>query len=247
MNMTEALQYIQDELGFERFKFINIKDIIRIITTKSLKSYSEYFPFKTLWRINPETDAVDQQQFPGLFKIIPDDCPIENIMDVGMVYTSSDQAVGGFTRSLGRSVYGSINALIYNQLATNIASAMTPQQTTCEFVRPNMVQLYPKNRFQYGNLASAISIELLLVHNPNLTTINFTYRQLFLDLCTLDCKIYIYNKYRDLAENGMIGGHQVYPSIQEYSSAKDERKELFTTMQEEFSKNPDRHDFFYII
>ena len=124
-NMTEMIKWVQKRTGYPRFKFMTPEEIRDEIIDSVLPDYGHYFPYKAYYVIDPTTDAVDSTRFPGLFR-------------------------RGYPRDLGRTIYGgqmSIGAMLYNQLNINLMSMTQPQQVTCEFIQPNMVQVYPKRRF----------------------------------------------------------------------------------------------------
>jgi len=244
-SLSEVLEHVQDETGWSRFNYISIKDIMRQLD-KTRKTFSDYFPYKTYYPLQTQADAVDPVHRPGLFYIKPDDCPISDIIDSGMVFSSGDMHLGGFHTTINTSVYSRPNALMYGQMRANIASMMTPQTTTGEFTPPNLIQLYPLSRFRNGSGASVVIIELLLRHSPSLTTVQPAYREMYLQLAELDVMKFIYNKYRDLAEQGVIGGHQVNTMIGEFSSARQDRRDMLKEWDTEAFRNPDRMDAFFI-
>lgn len=246
-NMTEMIKWVQKRTGYPRFKFMTPEEIRDEIVDSVLPSYGHYFPYKTYYVIDPTTDAVDSTRFPGLFKIEPLDCPPEDIRDVGMIFCSQDIAVGGYPRDLGRTLYGgqmSIGALLYNQLNINLMSMGQAQQITCEFVQPNMVQVYPKRRF--FSQGTPLIVELFVKHLPNLSTIQPCYEEVFFrKLCEWYCKLYIYDKYKDW-DDETVAGMQVRTKVQEYANAQDKIDDLEEKMEEEVFHDPDRIDFFCV-
>lgn len=247
LNMTEIIRYIESRLGKPRFNFLTPDDIHDTIVLHVLPEFDIYYPYKTYFTIWPNEDAVDPVNLPGLCKIQPVDCGIEAIRDVGMCFSASDIAVGGYPRDLGRSVYGgffSIGVLLSNQVNANMMSMVQPQQITCEYVKPNFVQFYPKQRFAVGSCQPVV-IELFARHSDNLQTINDGYESIFRQLSLLACQRRVYDLYKDM-EDETVAGHQVRTKIQEYSGADDKFQELLDKMDEDSFKNPDRIDLFYV-
>lgn len=247
VTMTEMVRDVQNYTGYPRFKFLREDEIVEIIKNLCIKDFTHYFPYKTIFPIYPGEDAVDENKFPGLFKIVPDDAPIEKVYDTGMVYTGNDIAVGGYPRDLGRSVYGGsmgLGSLLYNQMNINIMSMTQPQQLTAEFLQPNFVQLYPKRRY-FGS-QRLICLELLLYHSDDLRTIPNSYEGLFRELCILHVKNTIFNRYRDW-EDETVAGHQIRTKVSNYSDAEDKIETWKEKAHDESFKNPDRTDYFYII
>lgn len=247
VTMTEMIRKVQRDTGFPRFKFMSVDDIRETILMESVKTFTHYFPYKSYFTIRPDIDSVDPQNYPGLMQITPDDAEPEKIYDVGMCFSSNDIAAGGYPRDLGRTVYGgqmSIGALMYNQLNINMMSITQPQQLTCEYIQPNLVQFYPKQRFRSLN-EKPIIIELMLYHSDDLRTIPNSYEQFFRKLCVLDCKKFIYDKYKDM-DDETYAGHQIRTKIQDYADAESKIEDLCEKMDEESFKNPDRIDFFVV-
>ncbi len=246
-NLTETIKWCQKRIGYPRFKFMTPDEIRDEIIDSALPMYSHKFPYKTYYKIDPTTDAVDQSRYPGLFRITPEDCPPEDIYDIGMIFCSQDMAVGGYPRDLGRTIYGgqmSIGALLYNQLNINLMSMGQPQQITCEFVQPNMVQVYPKRRF--FSQGTPLIVELFVKHSQDLSTVqNWYYDIFFKKLCEWYCKLYIYDKYKDW-DDETVAGMQVRTKVQEYSNAQDKIDELEEKMEEEVFHDPDRIDFYCV-
>lgn len=244
--LTDCIRYCQRRLGVPRFNFISVEDIKTVIADDALVSFSQKIPYKTYYTIYPNEDAVDTERFPGLYRIEPNDCPPEKIYDVGMIFSSSDLAVGGYPRDLGRSVYGgaaSIGAVLYNQLSINMMSMTQPQQVTCEYIQPNLVQVYPKTQFR-GD-ARPLVIELMVDHKEDLSTVPNSYYPIFRKLAEWYCKLYVYDLYKDW-DDETVAGHQVRTKIQEYSDAQSRIDDIEDKLQEEVAKNPDRIDFFIV-
>lgn len=247
VTMTDIIREIQKSTGYPRFNFLKEDELVELIVTSCISEFTQRFPYKTIFTIYPDEDAVDASNFPGLFKIIPKDAPIEKIYDTGMVYCGSSIATGGYPRDLGRTVYGGsmgIGALLYNQLNVNMMSMAQPQQITGEYIQPNMIQLYPKRMF-YGS-SQKVHIELLMYHADDLHTIPNSYGPMFKKLCVLQAKKLIYDRYKDW-DDETVAGHQVRTKVQDYSGAEDKLDELYEKMDDECFKNPDRTDYFYII
>jgi hypothetical protein len=247
LNMSSVVRYVQKRTGYPRFKFITEDEIAEEVVTSAIPTFTHYFPYKTYFRIIPELDAVDENKFPGLFKIVPKDCDPSKIYDMGMVFIQSDIAMGGYPRDLGRTIYGGgigITALLYNQLNINIMSMVQPQQCTSEYLGGNLVQLYPKRRW-YGT-QQQIMIELMVYHADDLHTIPNCYELNFRKLCVLYCKALIYDRYKDLAETQIIGGHEARTMIDSYSNAESDIDSWEEWGQDEMFKNPDRIDFFIV-
>lgn len=247
VTMTEMIREVQVSTGFPRFNFLTVDEIKNRIIDRCIKDFTHYFPYKTIFVLYPDEDAVNPQMFPGLMKIVPKDAPIEKIYDTGMVYNSSNLAMGGYPRDLGRTVYGGgigIGSVLYNQLNVNLMSMVQPQQTTGEFVGPNMIQLYPKRAFYGAN--NCVCIELLLYHADDLSTVPNSYEDFFRKLCILTIKHMIYERYKDW-EDETVAGHQIRTKVQAWSDSEDKIEELKEKMDEECFKNPDRSDYFYIV
>ncbi len=249
--LTGMVQHVQKRTGYPRFKFLTEDEIVEEIRTSAIPEFTHYFPWKTYFQIIPEQDAVDEKKYPGLFRIKPKDCDPDKIYDVGMCFLQSDIAAGGYPRDLGRTIYGGgyggagVGVLLYNQLNVNVMSMSQPQQTTCEYLQDGFVQLYPKQKW-YGTQQQII-IELLCYHADDLHTIPKSYEMQFRKLCVLYCKALIYDRYRDIGENEIVGGHQVHTMISQYSEAESQIEELREWMDDEYMMNPDRgYDFFIV-
>ena len=68
--LTDCIQYCQRRLGVPRFNFISVDQIRTVIIEDALVSFSQKIPYKTYYAIRPCEDAVDQERFPGLFRIL---------------------------------------------------------------------------------------------------------------------------------------------------------------------------------
>jgi len=250
LTMTSAIRRVQQRTGFPRFKLVTEDEIKEQIVSNVIPEFTHYFPYKTYFAIYPSQDAVDDQKYPGLFKIVPKDCDISKIYDVGMCFEAGSLAVGGYPRDALRNVYGSFGfgggpgAVLYAQLHANIASMTQVQQITCEYIQPNLVQIYPKRR-NWVAAGQQIVIELLVYHSEDLKTIPNSYEQEFLKMAVLYTKALIYDKYKDL-DAETYAGHQVRTMVQAYSDSEDKIEDLKKEWDEEYVFNPDRLDFYVV-
>lgn len=247
MTLTTTIRDVQRALGYPRFNFIKDEEIVEIVQDVCIRDFTQKFPYITLYLLHPKTDAVDPERFPGLMKIEPLDAGPECIYDVGCAYCAADLAMGGYPRDMGRTIYGGslgIGAALYNQLNINMMSMVQPQQITTEYIQPNFVQLYPKRRFMFG-YDHQVAIQLLCYHAKDLHTIPNAYDKLWRELCILQVKDTIYQRYKDW-EDETVAGHQIRTKIQSFADAASDLQSWYDKADDECYRNPDRLDLYVV-
>lgn len=172
--LTDCIRYIHRNLGTKlMIPEINAKEISKIITQESLKTYSKFFPYLVR---SPIDDTLAIQGKPGFYRI-PNLDMLEPIR-MRMMHGNNSYA---FTN--GSSAVPMTLNPIAAQLYDDYLSAVTTPMTW-SYWAPNVLERYPKQG-TFNNLV----IEVESMHPDHLKTIGIKMREHFYKLALLDVLI----------------------------------------------------------
>jgi hypothetical protein len=175
LNWSFILNRIKDDLSLPNQPLEKTDDeIIDYLKRNALKKFEKYFPDRNIITLNTADESVQVSNKVSTYYLFdPDDREILNV--VQMDTNSGDLMV------LGHNIWG---AWSYDQI-TDIALANSKARNTkpysmfnytTEFLPPNMIRILPK-------FSGTCAIEYERSHDPELSTIEPSLQDYFVDLC----------------------------------------------------------------
>lgn len=175
LNWSFVLNRIKDELSLPSQPLEKTDDeIISYLKNNALKKFEKYFPDKNIITLNTEEENVKVPHKESVFYLFdPEDREILNVVQM-------DTQVGDLM-VLGHNIWG---AWSYDQVPTialqNANARNTLQHSmfnyTIEFLPPNKLRILPK-------FSGICAIEYERSHDPELSTIEPSLQDYFVDLC----------------------------------------------------------------
>jgi len=227
MNPSMVLQYIELNLGASiQVLEIDTDDIMEIVRTQTIPTFSLYYPNYQLIEVIPKRDKV-----PNRFNTF---------------YLKTDLEIIGVSKVLSENYLGNSGLPmayydsdpINRQMTADLAS-MYFQPITWEFESPNILSVYPKT-----NLLGAFTVQLKTVHPDHLATIPFSMREEFLECALYDVRIALYpirDRFKNI--NTTFGSIELF--MDKLESAADDKKQLKEKWRENFNKSPRKKKWYY--
>ena len=226
-NPSTVLQYIELNLGASiQILEISEEDIMNIIETQTIPSFSIYYPNYQLIEVIPKRDKV-----PGRFNTF---------------YLKTDLEILGVSKVLSENYLGNSGLPmayydsdpINRQMTADLAS-MFFQPITWAYETPNILSVYPKT-----NLLGAFTVEIKTVHPSHLATIPLAMRNEFMECALYDVRIALYPiRQRFTTINTTFGNLELF--MDKLDSAFDDKKSLMDKWKENFYKSSRRRKMFY--
>lgn len=226
-NPTDVLQYIQLNLGASlQVLEISEEDIMNIVKTQTLPTFSIYYPNYELVEIIPKRDKV-----PNRFNTF---------------YIKTDSEILGVSKVLAENYMGNSGLpLAYydsdpinRQMTADIAS-MFLQPITFQYETPNIISIYPKTQ-----LLGSFIVQIKTVHPDHLATVPFAYRNEFLECALYDVRIALYPiRQRFTTINTTFGNIELF--MDKLDSAFEDKRTLLEKWRNNFNKSS-RHKKMFI-
>ena len=219
MNPTDVLQYIELNLGASlQVLELDSNDIMSVVRTQTLPTFSIYYPNYQLLSITPAKDKV-----PNRFNTF---------------YLKTDAEIIGVSKVLAENYMGNSGLpLAYydsdpinRQMTADIAS-MFLQPITFAYEAPNILSVYPKTQ-----LLGKFTVEVKTVHPEHLATIPFGYSNEFLECALYDVRIALYPiRQRFSTINTTFGNLELF--MDKLDSAFEDKKQLLEKWRTNFNKS----------
>jgi hypothetical protein len=226
MNPTDVLQYIELNLGASiQVLELSPDEIMEVVFTQTLPSFSTYYPNYQLIEIIPKRDKV-----PNRFNTFYIKCN-EEILGVSKVLAENYMGNSG----LPLAYYDSDP--INRQFTADLAS-MYLQPITFDFETPNIISVYPKT-----NLLGAFTIQVKTIHPRHLATIPLSMRNEFLECALYDVRIALYpirDRFKTI--NTTFGSVELF--MDKLESASDDKKTLMEKWRANFHKSAKKRKMF---
>ena len=234
MNLSKVVSALKMELGLYAitlpFKDENgnatptEKVIMDVLTTMTIPRYSEFKPWARTYDVHMDKlQCIDK--FKGVYVLPPflTITPIKYIKDIRMPDYRIEQYSGMFP-----GVYGngrSAQAVINNQAQLLLHGEMRAEPTW-EYLGENKVQLY-------GFPRTVLTFMIAAEHAENGETIPDSCYDSFMELATLDVKVFLYNTLK-LYDGIPTAFGNINLKIDEYQSADNERSSLLNEWRDKF-------------
>lgn len=208
LNWSFVLNRIKDELSLPNQPLEKTDDeIIDYLKRNALKKFEKYFPDKNIITLNAYDENVQVLNKQSTFYLYdPDDREILNVvqMDTNM----------GDLMVLGHNVWGAWSFDQVPEVALSNMKARNAKQFsmfnyTTEFLPPNMIRILPK-------FTGSCSIEYERSHDPELSTIEPSLQDYFVDLCLAMVEMWIgkirqkYSSYNTPFGEIQVNGDVIY-------------------------------------
>lgn len=219
INPSSILQYIEMSLGASlQVLELTVDEIMDIINTQSIPTFSLYYPYLKLIEINSKEDAV-----PGRFNTFYIKTDLE-IVGVSKLLAENYMGISGVPMSMYDS------DPINRQITADITS-MYIQPLTFAYETPNIVSVFPKTM-----LLGKFAVEIKTVHPTHMATINRNLIGEFKKLCLYDIQIALYPiRQRFATINTTFGSIELF--MEGLQEATNNRSELLDKWRENFFKN----------
>lgn len=208
--------------------------IMDVLTTVTIPEYSEFVPWMREGTINIKSlKCINEREGIYILPAFLTTTPVKYVSDVSLPYHNTRGTYGDIAPAYGinRSAQGVITSQAYMMLAGQMRA-----EPTFKYLGNNKIQLfgYPK-----VDLSFSVACE----HEPNGETIEDSCYDSFMELATLDMKIFLYNTLKLYDEIPTAFG-PIKLKIDEYQSAEGDRKTLLDQWRETFHLDMEWEKYF---
>jgi len=227
LSPTDVLQYININLGATIQQIeISEEDIMQVIYSQTLPSFSIYYPNYQLIHVSIKHDAVPNRVNAYYLKTDLEIIGVSKVL-IDRYFSNGEAYIND---------YGS-TSILNRQIAADLSS-MYIQPVTFEYEPPNIISIFPKNRFIFD-----FNCQLKTVHPKHLQTIPFSYRNEFLECALYDVRIALYPiRQRFSTINTTFGNVELF--MDKLESAFDDKKQLLEKWRENFNKSSRKKKMF---
>ena len=183
LNWSFVINRIKDELSLPNQPLEKTDDeIIDYLKRNALKKFEKYFPDKNIITLNTYDESVQVPNKQSTFYLYdPDDREILNVIQ--MDTSAGDLMV------LGHNIWGAWSFEQVPEVALQNMKARNAKQFsmfnyTTEFLPPNMIRILPK-------FDGSCAVEYERSHDPELSTIEPSLQDYFVDLCLAMVEMWI--------------------------------------------------------
>ena len=235
MNMSKAISHLKMQLGLYGITLpfkdeitgntIPTENVIReVLTTVTIPEYSQFEPWKREGSIDIKNlKCIDQHE--AIYKL-PDFLTLTPIINIIAVRLPNHNFRGTFgdvapAYGINRSVEGVATSQAYMMLAGQMRS-----EPTWEYLGKNKIKLY-------GFPRTVVEFEVACEHDPNGESIPDSCYDSFMELATLDMKVFLYNNLKLYDEIPTAFGN-IKLKIDDYNGADGERTQLLEKWRDTF-------------
>lgn len=244
MNMSKAVSHIKMSLGLygvtlpfqdDNGKTIPTENVIMdVIKTMTIPIYSQFVPWVRQGDININNlKVVDSEKNVYILPTILTITPVLYVIDVGMPYENTRGTFGDISPAYGisRSVQGVATSQAYMMVAGQMRA-----EPTFEYLGYNKIRLY-------GYPNSMVTIKVACEHEPNGESIEDGCYDSFMELATLDMKMFLYNNLK-LYDGIQSAFGQINLKSDDYQSAEADRNALLERWRDVFHLDMSLEQFF---
>lgn len=241
MNITDFINDIVDSESLHNIA-LPFKEPIEIIVQKtiekSIRTFSEFKRQKKegLYLITDLKSPTEYDQKRNIYLLPPEltTTPIKSVYATFETSMAVDKNITSNTFTIGSPFVGFgayypqdiINAQLTGTAVNKFAGVIS-RQPTMKYLGYNKVQLFD---FPKG---ASIHFQVECEHDLSGETIPESCRESFLELATLDVEIKLYNELKRFQGVGS-GYRDIQQKIEEWSGARNERKELVNRWRESY-------------
>lgn len=244
MNISRAISQLKMQLGLygitlpfqdpitkETTPTENV--IMDVITTSTIPIYSQFVPWIREGTINiGSLKVVDKQAGIYMLPAFLTMTPVMYVSDVQLPFRNTRGTYGDVAPAYGinRSVQGVATSQAYMMLAGQMRA-----EPTFEYLGENKIRLY-------GFPKTDVVIKVACEHEPNGESIPQGCYDSFMELATLDMKIFMYNTLK-LYDGIPTAFGNINLKIEEYQSADGDRTALLDKWRDTFHLDMDWEEY----
>lgn len=239
MNMSRAISSLKLSLGLnmitlpfqdENGKPVPTENVIKeVIQTITIPEYSQFSPWMRKGDIEWEMlKPIDKINGIYLLPQVLTITPIMYVADVSMPMHNNRGTYGDVAPAYGinRSVEGVLTSQAYMMIAGQMRA-----EPTFEYLGHNKIKLYG---FPRTKLTFTVACE----HDPSGETIEDSCYDSFMELATLDMKVFLYNNLKLYDQLPSAFGN-VQLKVEDYNGASGERDQLLEKWRDNFHLDMD--------
>ncbi|MCM1230661.1 MAG: hypothetical protein NC489_11050 [Ruminococcus flavefaciens] len=227
MNLSKCISSLKMQLGLYGIglpfkddmsgEAIPTENVIRdVITTTTIPEYSEFVPWKRIGDCQLDRlKVIDHKHY--IYELPPflTITPVKYIINVGLPFHNSRGTYGDIAPAYGinRSVQGVVTSQAYMMVAGQMRN-----EPSFEYLGHNQIRLY-------GYPKTMLTFELACEHDPSGETIEDSCYDSFMELATLDTKVFLYNNLKYFDEMPSAFG-AIKLKIENYQDAEGQRDQL---------------------
>lgn len=244
MNMSSAASHLKMQLGLYGIT-LPFKDpitgdttptenvIMDVLTTATIPIYSQFVPWIREGTINvTQLSVVNEREGIYMLPAFLTLTPVMYVAAVHVPYNNSRGTYGDIAPAYGinRSVQGVATSQAYMMLAGQMRA-----EPTFDYLGNNQIRLY-------GFPKSMLTFRVACQHSPNGESIKDSCYDSFMELATLDMKVFLYNNLK-LYDGIPSAFGTINLKIDEYQSADSERTALLERWRDTFHLDLDYEEF----
>jgi len=213
---------------------IPTENVIRdVLTTTTIPMYSEFVPWIRTGDVRlDQLKVVDKKRY--IYEIPPflAITPIKYVSDVRLPFHNSRGTYGDIAPAYGinRSTQGVITSQAYMMTAGQMRN-----EPTFEWLGHNQIRLY-------GYPKTMLTFKVACEHDPSGETIEDSCYDSFMELATLDVKIFLYNNLKYFDELPTAFG-AIKLKIENYEQAEGQRDQLLDKWRDTYHVDMDWEEF----
>ena len=240
MNMSTLISRLKRDTGlsFISLPFDDFDDrIIEVIQDTTLRVFSQYFP----QRATRDVNLSEWYQVSGDYGHCIYEVPLiekREVIGIDDVRLNTRTSNEGYFDPQADFCIGTYTDMMLAQVNADLAAIVTPP-FTFQFEEPTkLLHLY-----NLGSMGYLVTMDFLLKHANNLSTIPFTTEESFYELALLDFQAFLYESLKHFDEIETANG-TIRLKTDEWQNAKSDRKELLRDWDTKF--HFDRKPIYYI-
>lgn len=209
------------------------KVINDVLTTITIPEYSEFVPWIREYDADlSKMKVVDQNQSIYMLHPYLTITPIKYVISVRIPQYNNRGSFGDVAPAYGinRSVQGVITSQAYMMLAGQMRS-----EPTFDYLGENKIKLY-------GYPKTVLTFKVAAEHDPSGETIEDSCYDSFMELATLDMKMFLYNNLK-LYEGIPTAFGQISLKVEDYQSAEADKNALLNDWRDKFHLDMDWDQF----
>lgn len=245
MNMSRAITHLKMQLGLYNISLpfkdditerpVPVENVIRdVLVNVTIPIYSQYVPWVREGSQNIATlTKVEDEKGIYLLPAFLTSTPVMYVIDVSMPMMNTRGTYGDIAPAYGinRSTQGVITSQAYMMVAGQMRA-----EPTFEYLGENRIKLY-------GFPKTEVVFKVACEHEPNGETILPSCYESFMQLATLDLKMFLYNTLK-LYDGIPSAFGNVQLKTEEFQSADAERTALLNQWTDVFHLDLDNWEFF---
>jgi hypothetical protein len=236
---SAVMNELRREIGEDIVDVMPMKYFLDIIEDKTLITWSTYYPYIIRGVVITSKEGIPKQH-PQTGRMltytykIPKSDPTHEYINIQQAFYPGNNSYNQSQSSL--PLMNSIQQMAMKTLPS--ANFFNIVRYSVLFVPPDICYIDPIPM-------SHIDFSLNMQRKAKLYEIPMYYRELFMNLAVCDCKLALYNKFKNLKDGATFQGLEISTSISDFGDAKSERKELLDMFRKDYMKDPNQFGAYF--